>query len=142
MKDREVTRSATGLEVDAAASNLSTKDLITRILSEGTALVRTEIQLARTELMADAKRQAAMAGAMAAAAVLGFFAVSLLVVTLVLALDVALPAWAAALIVAVVLAVGAAIVAGVGWGKRVRAPLERTRRHIKEDVSWVKERLA
>jgi hypothetical protein len=40
-----------------------------------------------------------------------------------------------------VLAVGTA--AGlIGWGKRVKQPLEATRRTVKEGATWAKERLA
>ena len=59
-----------------------------------------------------------------------------------MALGTRLPEWAAALIVAAgVLLVGT--VAGLlGWGKRVKNPMETTRRSIKEDVQWAKERIA
>ena len=50
--------------------------------------------------------------------------------------------WAAALLVAaVVLGVGTAF-GLIGWGKRVKSPLESTRRSLKEDALWAKERLA
>jgi hypothetical protein len=59
-----------------------------------------------------------------------------------LALGTVLAEWAAALIVAAaVLAVGT--VAGlIGWKKRVTNPLESTRRSLREDALWAKERLA
>ena len=42
---------------------------------------------------------------------------------------------------AAVLAVGT--IAGlVGWGKRVKKPLETTLRTLKEDARWAKERMA
>jgi hypothetical protein len=59
-----------------------------------------------------------------------------------LALGKVLPEWAAALIVAgAVLAVGT-IAGVVGWGKRVKKPMEATLRTLKEDALWAKERLA
>ena len=45
------------------------------------------------------------------------------------------------MVAAVVLAVGT--VAGlVGWSKRVKVPLEKTRRSIEGNVKWAKERIA
>ena len=36
-----------------------------------------------------------------------------------------------------------AIAAGAyGWSKRVKEPLQRTRRSLEEDVKWAKERIA
>ena len=47
----------------------------------------------------------------------------------------------ASIVAAAVLAVGS--IAGlVGWGKRVKQPLESTRRSLKEDALWAQERLA
>jgi hypothetical protein len=38
---------------------------------------------------------------------------------------------------------GIALIIGlVSWGRRVRTPLERTRRSLKEDIQFTKERLA
>ncbi|HEY6099309.1 MAG TPA: phage holin family protein, partial [Anaeromyxobacter sp.] len=53
-----------------------------------------------------------------------------------------MPGWAAALAIAgVILAIGAA--AGLwGWARRVRKPLEATRRSLREDLRWARERMA
>ncbi len=66
----------------------------------------------------------------------------MMLVACALALGLVMAEWGAALIVAaVVVAVGS--VAGLmGWSKRVRTPLESTRRSLKENVLWAKERLA
>jgi hypothetical protein len=74
--------------------------------------------------------------------VLGLCGLTLALVTVVLALSLLLPGWAAGLIVTAVVLAAAAIVALIGWRKRVRNPLDRTRRHLKEDVRWMKERIA
>jgi len=37
----------------------------------------------------------------------------------------------------------AAVIAGLlGWRKRVQKPMAKTRRELKEDVKWTKERMA
>jgi hypothetical protein len=121
---------------------LSTKDLIGRIVAEGSTLLRKEVELARAELIADLKSEATMAKAMGAGVVLALCGVNLALVTVVLALSLVLPGWVAGLIVTGVVLAAAAVVGLVGWRKRVRSPLERTRRHLKEDVRWMKERIA
>jgi uncharacterized membrane protein YqjE len=50
--------------------------------------------------------------------------------------------WAATLIVAAVVLLVGTVAGLIGWGKRVKQPLEATRRSLKEDVQWAKERLA
>jgi uncharacterized membrane protein YqjE len=130
------------LPVDAeGATNLSTKELLGQILSEATTLVRKEVELARTELAADLKAEFAMAKALGVGAVLGLCGLNLALVTVVLALALVMPGWAAGLLVTGVVLAAAAVVAAVGWRHRVRNPLERTRKHLKEDVQWMKERV-
>jgi len=83
-----------------------------------------------------------MAKGLGVAGLCALWTVSLMLVSAALALGKVIPEWAAALIVAAgVLAVGT--VAGLlGWGKRVKETLESTRRSLKEDALWAKERLA
>jgi uncharacterized membrane protein YqjE len=126
---------------DGATASLSTTELLGRIVEEGTALVRKEMELARTELAADLKAEVRVAKALGAGAILGLCGLNLALVTVVLALSLVLPGWAAGLIVTAVVLAAAAIVALVGWKLRVRRPLERTRKHLKEDVQWMKDRV-
>jgi hypothetical protein len=128
------------MEVGDAAS-LSTKELLGRILEEGTALVRKEMELARTELTADLKTEVQSAKVLGAGAVLGLCGLNLALVTVVLALTMVMPGWAAGLIVTGVVLSVAAIIGLVGWKRRVRLPMARTRKHLKEDVQWMKERV-
>jgi uncharacterized membrane protein YqjE len=105
-------------------------------------LAKKEIELAKVELKADVKAEVDMAKGLGVAGLCAIWAVSMMLVAVAMALGTALPEWAAALIVAAaVLAVGT--VAGlVGWGKRVKKPLEATLRTLKEDARWAKERMA
>jgi Putative Actinobacterial Holin-X, holin superfamily III len=137
--DEELTITSGGSEV--GSSNLSTKELLGRIVEEGTALVRKEMELAKSELLADVKAEVRVVKALGAGAILGLCGLNLALVTVVLALSLALPGWAAGLIVTAVVLAAAGIVAAVGWRRRVRTPLERTRKHLKEDVKWMKERV-
>jgi uncharacterized membrane protein YqjE len=126
---------------EGRATDLSTKDLLGEILAEATTLVRKEVELARTELAADLKAEIQMAKALGVGAVLGLCGLNLALVTVVLVLALVMPGWAAGLVVTGVVLAAAAVVAAVGWGRRVRKPLERTRKHLEEDVKWMKERV-
>ncbi len=120
-----------------------TPQLVSRLMQSTKELVRAEVALAKAELKNDLERELRMVEGLAIAAVCGLCTLNLLLVAAVLGLaQTALPGWAAALIVAGgVLAIGAG--AGlIGWAMRVKAPLEKTRRTLKEDVRWAKERMA
>jgi hypothetical protein len=123
---------------------MGTKDLVTEVARKASAIARKEIELAKTELRTDLKAEARMAGGLGAAGVCAIWGVELLLVAIVLGLmeGGVLPGWAAALVVAaVVLAIGAG--AGLwGWSRRVRKPLDTTRRSLEENVRWAKERIA
>jgi uncharacterized membrane protein YqjE len=123
---------------------MGTKDLVTEVARKASALAKKEVELAKTELKTDLRSEVKMASGLGAAGLCAIWGVELLLVAVVLALMESglLPGWAAALIVAVlVFAVGAGI--GLwGWSRRVKKPLDTTRRSLEEDVRWAKERLA
>ena len=121
---------------------MSNRQLVGHVIESATQLAKSEIELAKAELRADIKKEVAMAKGLGVAGLCALWSVGLMLVAVALALGKVLPEWAAALIVAAgVLAVGT--IAGlVGWGKRVKQPLEATLRTLKEDARWAKERLA
>jgi hypothetical protein len=130
------------MDADEDPSALSTRQLLARILDEGKALVRQEIELGRAELAADLHAEARAARALGAGAVLGIAGLTLALVTAVLGLATILPGWiAGAMVTAVVLAL-AVVAAAIGWRRRVRRPLDRTRKQIKEDMQWMKDRVS
>jgi hypothetical protein len=111
-------------------------------LSEQTsALVRSEVELAKAELAAKGKAAGIGAGLFGAAGLLGFFGAAVLITTAILALALVLPAWAAALVVAVVLLAAAGIAAVIGKGKvgeATPAAPERAVEGVKQDVETIK----
>ena len=123
------------------ARDLSTVELVKEITAEVGRLAQKHIELAKTELKADLKAEATTTAGLGLAALMLLATVNLLLVTLVLALARTMPGWAAGLLVSGLTLVLAGIVALVAWNKRVRTPLERTRRIVKEDVQFTKERL-
>jgi uncharacterized membrane protein YqjE len=127
-------------ETEPAA--LSSAELIKTVMQKVAELAKTEFELAKTELKADLKAESSAAKGLGVAAVAGLVALNLLMVTAVLALAQVMPAWGAGLLVSGVMLLIAVIAGVTGWGKRVKSPLARTRRDIKEDVQWTKEKIA
>jgi uncharacterized membrane protein YqjE len=123
---------------------LRTRDLVMELAGKAKVLARKEIELAKTEVKADLRAEIKMASGLGVAGLCGIVALVLLLVAVAFALQEAgvLPGWLATLILAaVVLAIGT--VAGVwGWARRVRRPLDTTRRSIQENVQWAKDRIA
>ena len=123
---------------------MRTKDLVTELARKASLLARKEVELAKAEVKADVRREIRTAGGLGVAGLCALFTVQLLLVAVVFALVEGglLPGWAASLVVAaVVLAIGT--VAGLwGWARRVRRPLDASRRSLKEDVRWAKEQIA
>jgi hypothetical protein len=128
--------------IDPETQALSTRQLLTRLLETVSLLVTKEVELARAELKADLKAELDMVKLLVTAGVVAVFGVNMLLVAAVFALTVWIPGWLAALGVAVLLLAIGGLLALVGWKRRVSAPLAVTRKIVKEDMQWAKERLA
>jgi hypothetical protein len=122
--------------------HLSNRALISEITGKASLLAKKEIELAKAEIRADLKSQLATVKAMGIAAIAALLGVNTLLVAVVLALATRIPGWLSALIVGGAILVIGAVVAYVGWRRMVTNPLALTRQTLKEDVQWVKERLA
>lgn len=115
--------------------------LVQQLSEQTSALVRSEVDLAKAELTAKGKAAGIGAGLFGTAGMLGFFGAGVLITTVILALALVMPAWLAALIVAVVLLAAAGIAAMLGRNKvRDAAPAkpERTVENVREDVDTLK----
>jgi len=120
------------------AAELSTTELVKEVVREVGQLARTQVELAATEARADLRAGLGAFEALGVAAVAALLSLNLLLATAVLALARVLPGWAAGLVVSGGVA-AVAIVAGIiGWRRRVREPLKRTRRSLEEDARWAK----
>ena len=123
---------------------MTTRELVAALAQEASLLARKEIALAKSEARQDLAQQIRSATGLGVAGACALCALDLLLVAAALALTEAgvFPGWLSALVVAAaVLAVGS--VAGVvGWKRRVRRPLDATRRSLEESVRWAKERMA
>jgi hypothetical protein len=127
---------------DTSARELSNRALLGEITGKASLLARKEIELAKAEIRADLQAQVGTIKAFGVAATTALLGLNLLLVAGVLALGLKIAAWLAALIVGGALLVIAAIAGYVGWRRMVTNPLALTRKTLKEDVRWMKERLA
>jgi hypothetical protein len=123
-----------GMVRPAEVAKLSTPELVARIAQDAQDLVKAEIQLAKSELRSTVQSVGSVAKRMAVAGVLGLGAYFTLLGAAVAGLSLVLETWAAALIVGGVLLVSALLLAMLGARAAPRAPLERTRRSIQEDL--------
>jgi uncharacterized membrane protein YqjE len=121
---------------------LATGTLMREIASGVERLAKKQVELAKTELRADLKKEARVAGGLGVAALAALITVNLLLVTAALALALVMPAWGAGLVVSGFTLLVAAVVGLVSWSSRLRDPMSRTRRTLKDDVTRVREQLA
>ena len=135
-------RSSASSAHEAKARVLSNRELFGEITGKASLLARKEIELAKAEIRADLQSQLGTVKAFGVAACAALLGMNLLLVAGVLALGLTFAAWLVALIAGGALLVIAAIVGYVGWQRMVTNPLALTRKTLKEDVQWMKERLA
>lgn len=124
-----------------AGSESATGELVSRLSSDVSRLVRDELRLAQLEVTGKAKKAGLGAGMFGAAGLLGLYGVGALIATAILALALTMDAWLAALIVGVVLLVAAGVTALLGK-KRVQeaAPPVPTMtvENLKRDVDAIR----
>ena len=131
-----------GARADERLRRVPTRDLVGELARKASELAKKEVALAKAELRRDLKDEVKMAAGLGVGAVCAILVLAMLLVALVFALvGAGLPGWGAALVVAGGVLVVGGIVAAWGWAKRVRRPLDTTRRSMEENVRWAKGRL-
>jgi len=115
-------------------------ELIGEVSDDLSRLFRQEVELAKTELRAEAGKAGKAAGMLGAAAIGGLMAVMMLSFALVFALGAVMPLGWAALIVAVLWAAAAAVLYASGRQRmrQVDPMPRRTVETLKEDAQWLK----
>jgi len=105
-------------------------------------IVRSEIELAKTELSDTARRVRSSLLFLCTGSILGLFAIGFLLLAGFFGLEIVLPAWLAALVLGGLLLVGAVI--GIQAGRerlsKIR-PAPMTLQTVKEDFQWMKEQV-
>ncbi|HEY0811884.1 MAG TPA: phage holin family protein [Pseudonocardia sp.] len=130
------TQPPTGVE------GLPTGELVTRLANQVSALVRGELELARTELTAKGKRVGAGAGLAGAAGVIALYGLGALITAAIAALSLVWPVWLAALVIGVVVLIVAGGLALAGRSQIRRATPaapEQTVQSVRDDVTTVRE---
>ena len=118
-------------------------ELVSRLSTEMSSLMRGEVELARLELTEKAKHTGKGAGAFGAAGLVALYGVGVLIAAAILALALVMDAWLAAVLVGVVLLV---IAGGIAlFGKKQVSegtPMkpERATENLRRDVEAVKHR--
>ncbi|WP_199906840.1 phage holin family protein [Aeromicrobium chenweiae] len=115
-------------------------DIVGEIASDLSNMVRSELELAKTEAKAEVAKAGKGAGMLGGAAVAGYFTLLFLSLFVMYLLGEGMDLQWAALIVFVVWAIIAAVLAVLGRSrlKTVDPSLERTQKTLKEDVQWAK----
>ncbi|MET8521626.1 phage holin family protein [Nocardioides sp. NPDC004968] len=120
-------------------------ELVSRLSTEMSSLMRGELELARLELTEKAKHTGKGAGAFGAAGLVALYGVAALIAAAIIALALVMDAWLAAVLVGVVLLV---IAGGIAlFGKKQVSegtPMkpERATENLRRDVDAVKHRHA
>jgi len=104
-------------------------------------IVRSELQLARTEAAGEARKAARKASPLAIAAVLGWYAGGLLLLSAVFGLASVVPLWLASLVIGVaILLVAIGLYAkGREQLKEVEPELPATSQSLTENLAWIKK---
>jgi hypothetical protein len=119
----------------------SFSDVVESIVGNVQTIIRSEIQLAKTEVREETVKAAGAARLLAVGGLLGIYAGGFFLLTFVRALENVTAPWLASLIVAVLIGVVAfvAITAGRARMKHVHPTPDKTIKTVKENVEWVKD---
>jgi len=143
MNERHVSRAPANGQPPVLGA-IPTRQLVTELAHKASLLARKEVALAKREVREDIHAEFKTARDLGAAGLCGLLALQLLLVALVLGLADSgiVRGWLAALILAAVLLSIATVAGLIGWGKRVRAPLNATRRSMLESARWLRKNAA
>jgi len=124
-----------------AAGDRSLSGVLQDIIRNVQEIVRSEVRLAKTEILEEAAKAKSSTLLLGAGAVTAIFAMFFFLLMIVYALALVVPSWAAALIVGAALAMAASLIlrAGVSRFKHIHPTPERTVETIKENVEWAKQ---
>ncbi|CAA9252934.1 MAG: protein of unknown function DUF1469 [uncultured Corynebacteriales bacterium] len=122
--------------------NQSVGELLGRVTTDLSTLMRQEVELAKVELKEEATKAGKASGMLAGAGAVGYLVLVFLALALMFALDAVMPMGWAALITAVVLGIIAGVLFAMGKKRmqQVNPKPEQTVETLKEDVQWAKNR--
>jgi uncharacterized membrane protein YqjE len=126
----------------ADVEDRSVGDLLGKVTTDLSTLMRQEVELAKVEIKEEATKAGKASGMLAGAGAVGYLVLVFLALTLMFVLDAAMPIGWAALITAAVLGVVAALLFVLGRKRlqQVNPKPEQTVETLKEDIQWAKNR--
>jgi uncharacterized membrane protein YqjE len=121
---------------------MSSADLVKELTSNASLLVQRQVKLATLEAKEELKKGKTMAELLGTAGLLAYAGAIILLVAAALGIGAALDGryWAGALIVAGIVFIPAIVTGLVGYQKRLKNPLPRTRAELSKEISWAKYR--
>jgi hypothetical protein len=121
---------------------MSSADLVKELTSNASLLVQRQIKLAKIEAKQELQKSKTMVELFGVAGVTAYAGLILLLVAAALGIGAALGGryWAGALIVAGALFIPAIITGLLGYQKRIKNPLQRSRAELSKEISWAKYR--
>jgi hypothetical protein len=127
----------------SSPSAMSTRDLLREIASNGSLLIKRQVKLAQLEGRRNLDKEKTAVELLGSGGAVAYAGVILLLVAAALGIGDALDGryWAGALIVGGALLVVASILGAIGWARRVKKPLRRSRREIDKELSWANTQL-
>jgi uncharacterized membrane protein YqjE len=126
-----------------ATAGRSVPEVLHDIVGNIQEIIRSEFRLAKAEVKEEASKARGPLTTWAIGALIGLYALGLLLFTVVMAMATVMATWLAALIVGAVMgAVSIALIsAGSARLKRVNKVPERTIESLKENVQWAKDQI-
>ena len=120
----------------------SVGDLLGRVTSDLSTLMRQEVELAKVEIKEEATKAGKASGMLLGAGLVGYLVLVFLALAVMFGLDQVMPIGWAAVITAVLLGLVAAVLFAVGRRQfqQVNPKPEQTVETLKEDVQWAKNR--
>lgn len=121
---------------------MSSADLVKELTSNGSLLMQRQIKLAKLEAKQELQKGKTMASLMGVAGVCAYAGFMLCLVAAALAIGAALDGryWAGALIIAAAMFIPAIVAGLIGFEKRPKNPLPRTRAELSKEITWAKYR--
>jgi hypothetical protein len=121
---------------------MTSPELVRELTSNASLLFERQLKLARIEAEQELKKAKLMGGLLAIAAATAYAGVILLLVAAALGIGVALQGlyWLGALLVAGAMLSAALLFGVIGWARRIRRPLTRTRDELSKEIQWARFR--
>lgn len=127
--------------MDERESHDSLSDSLRRLGADFGDLLRAELALFKSEMMAEMRGVMQAGIGFAAAALVGLLALGAMTAFLILVLALAMPAWGAALVVTILygaVAAGLALAAKARLNAALPVDIDETKQSVKEDVAWIR----